>query len=71
MMHPYPKKLLMLIPEHMHSVEETRVQCDHILDKYLDPDNFQVVVLNGTGGWPDLESDVPEVERALTRLTLF
>ena len=71
MMHPYPKKLLMLIPEHMNSVVKTKVQCDHILDRYLNPDDFEVVVLNGTGGRPNLESDVLEVGRALTRLTLL
>ena len=43
MMHPYPKKLLMLIPEHMNSVVKTKVQCDHTLDRYLNPDGFEVV----------------------------
>ena len=32
--HPYPKKLLILIPKHMNNPEATAKHCEYILNKY-------------------------------------
>ena len=67
-LHIYPKKLLVLIPVHMHDVEKTAAQCRYILGRFLDRRNFRVVVLRGTGELPDLETDSRLVENTLREL---
>jgi hypothetical protein len=47
--HPYPKKLLLLLPVHMHKPHITANQCRFILARFLDPANFRVVLLTGSG----------------------
>jgi hypothetical protein len=51
--HPYPKKLLILIPPHRKSPERTKEQCEGILNKLKHPnDQVMSVLLKGTGDNP-------------------
>ena len=63
--HAYPKKLLILIPMHIgrHQVSE----CEFLLSRFLDPSDFRVVLLDGTGQ-NRVESDVQKVRTALVEL---
>ena len=65
-LHAFPKKLLILVPMYIgsHQVEE----CQFILKRFLDPNDFRVVLLSGTGDDPDEESDIPRVQTALQAL---
>jgi hypothetical protein len=49
----------------MHDVPGTAEQCRLILQRDLDPQNVQVVVLTGTGFAPSLDSDAVLVRTAL------
>jgi hypothetical protein len=66
LMHPYPKKLLVLIPRWIgvNMVSESK----HILSRSLCPQDFQVVLLAGTGDAPRLETDAQIVRSALLKL---
>jgi len=66
--HPYPKKLLILLPVHMNPVT-TETQCRNILRRFVDPKNFEVVVLHGTGHDQRRDQDVLVVQDALRRLS--
>jgi hypothetical protein len=66
--HKHPKKLLVLIPMYMHDATITAEQCRFILSRFVDPADFRVVVLNGTGNVPRLESDTTLVRAALAEL---
>lgn len=67
LLHPFQKKLLVLIPVHMDP-EMTAAQCRYILGKFLDPRNFRVLVLRGTGELPDIDTDSRLVSTALGEL---
>jgi hypothetical protein len=64
--HPYPKKLLVLIPAYMSGY--VAGQCGHILARFLDPKDFRVVLLAGTGESPDQAADTERVRGALREL---
>ena len=66
LMHSFPKKLLILIPKWIgpHTLSESI----HILSRSLDPKDFQVVLLSGTGDHPKPEEDAEILRTALTRL---
>jgi hypothetical protein len=66
--HTKPKKLLILLPVHMSNAEDTATQCRNILRRFLDDDNFRVVVLSGSGTRPNLEADHLLVRGALLDL---
>lgn len=66
--HPYPKKLLVLLPVHMSNPKITKLQCEHILLRFLSPDAFRVVVANGSGFDPRLDEDAALVRAALMEL---
>lgn len=66
--HRYPKKLLVLLPVHIHDPAVAAEQCRFILSKFIDPAKFRVVVLNGSGNHPDLDGDVPLVTQGLAEL---
>ena len=66
--HPYRKKLLVLIPAHMSNVDITAQQCRIILDRFVGSEHFRVVVLRGTGNFPQLEGDVEAVKSSLIEL---
>jgi hypothetical protein len=66
--HQYPRKLLVLLPVHMTSPQDTAAQCRNILARFLKADDFRVIVLRGTGDLPALADDAPEVRQALAEL---
>ncbi len=47
--HPFPKKLLILLPVHMHNPEIALEQSVFILSKFIKKEDFQVILLKGTG----------------------
>jgi hypothetical protein len=64
--HPYPKKLLILIPAHMNNPEKTKKQCEGILNKFKRPtDQVVVALLKGTGDGP-----MPKEDEGLLRVAL-
>lgn len=65
--HPFPKKLLLLMPVHM-DVRIEVPRCRAILRKFHPEAEFRVVALAGTGHAPDLVADVPIVATALSEL---
>lgn len=66
--HPFPKKLLVLIPAHMRP-DETATQCRHLFLRFgLREEDYRVVVLRGTGDQPHLAEDVEIVRGALREL---
>ena len=64
--HPYPKKLLVLLPMYMSSAVPD--QCRNILARFCRPDDFRVVLLRGTGKDSQLEWDAALVAEALREL---
>jgi hypothetical protein len=66
--HPYPKKLLILLPVHMQNPEITRRQCNNILERFLKPSGFRVVLLTGSGHQQCTETDIQLVRNALRDL---
>ncbi len=66
--HRYPKKLLVIVPKHMHSPSTTAAQCRGALARFVKAQDFRVVVLRGTGDEPRLSEDVPLVCAALSEL---
>ena len=65
-LHPYPKKLLVLIP--MWIGPNTPAESKYILARFLAPKDFEVVLLSGTGDDPRVEEDAEVVRSALLRL---
>jgi GNAT superfamily N-acetyltransferase len=66
--HPYPKKLLLLLPVHAVNPTLTAAQCRAILGRFLELDDFRVVVLSGKGGDERIEKDAGLVRAALAEL---
>lgn len=66
--HPYKKKLLVLLPVHMSNPTLCAEQCQHILSKFVEPANFRVVILKGSGRGNELENDAKSVRGALSAL---
>jgi hypothetical protein len=66
--HPYPKKLLLLLPVHMAQPEVTVRQSENILARFLSRDCFRILLLTGTGDDPKEDRDAPLVSRALSEL---
>lgn len=62
--HPYPKKLLLLLPVHMNA-PLCCAQCHSILARFVDPCEFRVVILEGSGENEAFEQDVALVREAL------
>jgi hypothetical protein len=65
-LHVCPKKLMILLPMYIgrYQVQE----CEFILRRFLDPKDFCVVLLDGTGQNPCPDKDVPRVSAALHTL---
>ncbi len=70
MCHPYPKKLLVLLPAHAMNPQLTAIQCRHILKRFLAEADFRVVLLSGKGGDEHHDEDVPLVRTALNELEI-
>ena len=66
--HPYPEKLLLLLPVHMGNPQTTAAQCRTILGRFCPLDCFRVVVLNGNGNSARLDEDAAIVRAALQEL---
>jgi hypothetical protein len=66
--HPYPKKLLVLLPVHMTNPGVTAEQCRNILKRFCPDGLFRVLVLKGNGGNPQLTEDTAIVSAALADL---
>lgn len=66
--HPFPKKLLVLLPVHMSNPKVTAEQCINILGRFLMEDDFRVVVCEGSGQNPSIEADARLVRRAMKEL---
>ncbi|MGA8230183.1 MAG: hypothetical protein WB795_01785 [Candidatus Acidiferrales bacterium] len=61
-LHADQPKLLILVPMYIgrHQVKE----CEFILKRFVEPNDFRVVLLDGTGDNHDVESDVLKVRDA-------
>jgi hypothetical protein len=68
LLHPYPKKLMILLPANIGNAVSAKNQCDAILTRFLDPSNFRVVVLKGIGGFPALAKDAALIKKEVTTL---
>ena len=69
LLHPYRKKLLMIVPVHMQDQHVAAEQCRSIFQRLKAPrDGFEVVVLEGTGKDPKLDGDARRVGEALKKL---
>jgi len=66
--HPFPKKLLVIVPVHMTDADICAEQCRTILRRFVNPHNFRVVVLTGSGFANSLDADAAAVREALTVL---
>lgn len=67
--HRLSKKLLVLIPAHMHDAEATAKHCTYILEKYASKGAVvKVVLLKGTGHVPRDSEDTQLIRQALEDL---
>ncbi len=66
--HPYPKKLLVLVPMYMSDSGVCADQCRHALGRFVREEDFRVVVLKGTGSSANLDADAHIVRTALNQL---
>jgi|SRR5579863_5054718 len=66
--HPYPKKLLVLLPDHMTSRGATAEQCRNILKRFCPEGLFRVLVLKGSSSTPQLIEDTATMAAVLADL---
>ena len=66
--HPYPKKLLVLLPDHMTSRGIAAEQCRNILERFCPDGFFRVLVLKGSGVSPQLDEDAAIMAAVLADL---
>jgi hypothetical protein len=66
--HPYPKKLLVLLPDHMTSRGITGEQCRNILGRFCPEALLHVLVLKGSGGSQQLIEDTATMAAVLADL---
>jgi hypothetical protein len=67
-LHPYEKKLLILMPVHMTNPVATRDQCRNILARLLKASTFEVVLISGSGDQPNEAVDLDLIREALRNL---
>lgn len=67
-LHDYPRKLLVLLPVHQYDAELCRAQCQAILGRFLEQQNYRVVVLRGTGFSPTIDEDTETIGAVLREL---
>lgn len=68
LLHPYAKKLLVIMPVHIADANVTEAQCRNIMGRMLPTTDFEVVLLTGTGDCPEENADVELIRTALNRL---
>jgi hypothetical protein len=68
--HPYPKKLLVLLPEHLRSRGITAEQCRNILGRFCPDGSFRVLLLKGSNSIPQLTEDTTIMAALLADLRL-
>jgi hypothetical protein len=68
MCHPYPKKLLLILPVHMAKPDVTPKQSDKILARFLSIESYHVLLLTGSGDDPRENQDARLVSAALAKL---
>ena len=66
--HPYPKKLLVLLPDHLTSRGIAAEQCRNILKRFCPDGFFRVLVLKGSGVSPQLDEDAAIMAAVLADL---
>jgi len=66
--HEHPKKLLLILRVHAQNPDLAAAQCASALRRFLDPENYRVLVLDGRGGEPQLAVDTAATKRALLEL---
>jgi hypothetical protein len=66
--HPYPRKLLVVLPVHVQNPKVATQQCENILARFIAKESFRVILLQGSGFRPVLERDANEVRKALNEL---
>ena len=66
--HAYSKKLLLILPVDRSNPEDTAKQCRNILQRFVSPENFRVVVLSGNGSNQKLRQDAKITRSALHEL---
>jgi hypothetical protein len=66
--HPYPQKLLVLLPVHMSNPDITLFQCKNILSRFVKIDDFRVVLATGHGGNQKIDVDASLVRNAIEEL---
>ena len=66
--HPYPKKLLVLLPDHITSRGLAAEQCRIILKRFCPDGFFRVLVLKGSGSNPQLNEDAAIMAAVLADL---
>lgn len=66
--HPFPKKLLVLLPLYMYNTTTTVAQCEYILGKFLKTEAFNVALLEGHGHDQKFDNDSAILRRALNEL---
>ena len=64
--HPYPRKLLVCMGQNM--TKDVPEQCRNILSRFISPEDFQVVRLEGDGHHPRPRKDAQIVASALAML---
>lgn len=65
-MHPYQKKLLILIPAHIGNEENAQNQSEFLLSHFIEnKDNFKVITLKGNGKIKKEEIDKQKIKEAL------
>ncbi len=70
LLHPAPKKLLLILPVHHRAEGHIGKHCRAILARFLRPGSFAVVELGGSGDRPTPGADAALVRSALQRLGL-
>jgi hypothetical protein len=68
MCHPYPKKLLLLVPMYMSDAAVAAAQCCEILSRFVSVNDFRVIVLEVTGFAHALKRDAARVRAAIKEL---
>ena len=68
LLHPFSKKLLVILPVHMNNPSKTIKQCNFILGKFLPKKFFQIVLLKGHGDDRREKEDIKIVQKAINQL---